>query len=131
VATTVTTLDAAGADPLADWEVERIQQYLSGCAPVLVTAERRDDLLNAAHRDVVPMSVLTDGDFAWCEAVAYYLRRHRVPPDPALLAHIRARDYTVPLIDGAAIHRATALVRDAAVVGQLWSFGEPTPGHRG
>ena len=36
------------------------------------------------------------GGGAWPGAVAYYLREHEVPPDPDLVAHIRARRFTPP-----------------------------------
>jgi hypothetical protein len=69
------------------------------------------------------MSLITDGHFVLCEATRYYLERYRLAPDAELLAHIRAREYIVPVIDGAAVYRATALVRDASVIGQIWSVG--------
>ena len=46
--------------------------------------------------DAVPMNFRTDGAWAWPGAVAYYLREHGVPPDPDLVAHIRARRFTAP-----------------------------------
>ena len=42
------------------------------------------------------MNFRTDGAWAWPGAVAYYLREHGVPPDPDLVAHIRARRFTAP-----------------------------------
>jgi hypothetical protein len=94
---------------LGAWESERIQCYLAQCVPVLVTADRMDDLISTTQGNIVPMSLVTDGHFVWCEATRYYLERYRLAPDVALLAHIRARDYTVPIIDGAAVHRAMTL----------------------
>jgi hypothetical protein len=82
-----------------------------------------DDVVSSTQRDVVPMSPVADGHFVRCEAIGYYLERYGLAPDGALLAHIRARQYTVSVIDGAAVYRATALVRDAKVTGQLWLIG--------
>ena len=107
---------------LGAWESERVQCYLTQCVPVLVTADRMDDVITT-QRDIVPMSLITDGHFVWCEATHYYVERYRLAPDAAFLAHIRAREYTVPVIDGAAVYRATALVQDASIIGQIWSIG--------
>lgn len=104
-------------------ESERVQGYLAQCVPILLTADRMDDVISSTQRGVVPMSLTTDGHFVWCEAITYYLKRHRLAPDAALLAHIRAHDYTAPFIDGAAVYRATAFVRDASIIRQIWSIG--------
>jgi hypothetical protein len=102
-------------------ESARVAGYLSDGVPVLHTPNRLDDVIDSSRRDVVSMNLVTDGAFVWCEAIRYYLDRYRLAPDPALLAHIRACRYRVPLVDGAALYRATQLVRDPAVTAHIWS----------
>ena len=52
----------------------------------------------------------TDGAFVWPDDAAYYLDKFALSPDPDLLARIRAAGYVPPVVDGVAMHRATALL---------------------
>jgi hypothetical protein len=93
-------------------ERERLLRYLSAGEPLLATSALDDDVVAPELGHVVPVSFRTDGHWIWSDAAGYYLQRHGLAPDPGLLAHIRARGYAVPEIDGAALHRAdTALLR--------------------
>jgi hypothetical protein len=89
-------------------ERERLVRYLSAGEPLLVTPALDVDVVAPELGQVVPVSFRTDGYWIWSDAAGYYLQRHGLAPDPGLLAHIRARDYAVPEIDGAALHRAGA-----------------------
>ena len=82
--------------PLVPAEAERVLAYLDA-APVIQTSRSNGPDASAPERaDAVPMNFRTDGAWAWPGAVAYYLREHGVPPDPDLVAHIRARRFTAP-----------------------------------
>lgn len=80
-------------------EREQVLEYL-GAAPVVLAARSYGiDAFAPERTDVVPMNFRTDGSWVWPGAVAYYLREHNVPPDPELVAHIRARRFVVPEVD--------------------------------
>jgi len=96
--------------PLAPAERDRVLEYL-GAAPVVLAARSHGaDAFAPEHTDVVPMNFRTDGSWVWPGAVAYYLREHDVPPDPELVAHIRARRFVVPEVDEPARDLALAAV---------------------
>ncbi|MEU5264849.1 ferredoxin [Amycolatopsis sp. NPDC021455] len=94
-------LDASGRplirrQPLAPAEAERVLAYLDAGPVILASRSNGPDAFAPERTDAVPMNFRTDGAWAWPGAVAYYLREHGVPPDPDLLAHIRARRFTAP-----------------------------------
>ena len=94
-------LDASGKplirrQPLVPGEAERVLAYLDGAPVILASRSNGPDAFAPDRTDVVPMNFRTDGAWAWPGAVAYYLREHGVPPDPELVAHIRARRFTAP-----------------------------------
>ncbi|MEQ0560357.1 ferredoxin [Amycolatopsis sp. NEAU-NG30] len=94
-------LDAAGRplvrrQPLVPAEAERILAYLDAAPVILASRSNGPDAFAPERTDAVPMNFRTDGAWAWPGAVAYYLREHGVPPDPDLIAHIRARRFTAP-----------------------------------
>ncbi|OXM67364.1 ferredoxin [Amycolatopsis vastitatis] len=94
-------VDASGRplirrQPLAPAEAERVLAYLDAGPVILASRSNGPDAFAPERTDAVPMNFRTDGAWAWPGAVAYYLREHGVPPDPDLLAHIRARRFTAP-----------------------------------
>ncbi|WP_051969196.1 hypothetical protein [Kitasatospora azatica] len=84
----------------------RLLEYLAAGRPVLSTTSRMPDPLDPAAGDVVPLGFLTDGEWVWTEAVGYFLERHGLAPDPALLAHIRYADFIAPAPDDETVSRA-------------------------
>jgi hypothetical protein len=94
-------LDASGRplirrQPLVPAEIERVLAYLDGAPVILASRSNGIDAFAPDRTDAVPMNFRTDGMWAWPGAVGYYLREHGVPPDPDLVAHIRARRFTPP-----------------------------------
>jgi hypothetical protein len=94
-------VDAAGKPlvrraPLIPAEAERVLAYLDAAPVILASRSNGPDAFAPDRADAVPMNFRTDGAWAWPGAVAYYLREHGVPPDPDLVAHIRARRFTAP-----------------------------------
>ncbi|MEV6874706.1 ferredoxin [Amycolatopsis sp. NPDC051128] len=94
-------LDASGKplvrrQPLVPAEAERVLAYLDAAPVILASRSNGPDAFAPDRTDAVPMNFRTDGAWAWPGAVAYYLREHGVPPDPDLVAHIRARRFTAP-----------------------------------
>ncbi|MEU0535640.1 ferredoxin [Amycolatopsis tolypomycina] len=94
-------LDAGGRPlvrrpPVAPAEAEQLLAYLDAAPVILASRSNGPDAFAPERTDAVPLNFRTDGVWAWPGAVAYYLREHGVPPDPELVAHIRARRYTAP-----------------------------------
>jgi hypothetical protein len=60
---------------------------------------------------LIPLSLRTDGEWVWPDALAYYLDRHGFAPEADLVMHIRHRAYRLPelseddLIRLARLHR--------------------------
>ncbi|MGH3387963.1 MAG: TNT domain-containing protein [Actinomadura sp.] len=80
-------------------ERDRLLAYLEKAPIALAEDEFEADRLDPGGRRDVPMTFHTDGTWIWPGAVAYYLRRHDVAPEPDLLEHVRGRDYQLPDVD--------------------------------
>ncbi len=77
-----------------------VAEYLAG-APVVVSAW---------GPDADPLHVRTDGHWVWSERLAGGVRRDGSPPEPAFLAHIRARRYRWPAVAADVTDAAARLV---------------------
>lgn len=115
----------AAAHPVVDdlSERRRVLDYLRAGSPLLVTTARMDDVVDRNLVGVVPMSFRTDGSWIWTDTTAYYLERHGLAPDPALLAHIRDAAYTIPDVDAVARHRAMAVLQSPSEQEPVWTVG--------
>jgi len=112
-------LDASGRPlvrrpPVAPAEAEQLLAYLDAAPVILASRSNGPDAFEPERTDAVPLNFRTDGVWAWPGAVAYYLREHGVPPDPELVAHIRARRFTAP----AEVSEAATDLALAAITGQ-------------
>jgi hypothetical protein len=67
---------------------ERVLAYLRSGEVVFDVPGAMDDLLDADRPAAVPVGFRSDGHWIWPDAVAYYLKRHRLAPEPELVAHI-------------------------------------------
>ncbi|OKI58189.1 hypothetical protein [Micromonospora sp. CB01531] len=99
-----------GFDPahpqLDDDERDRVLSYLDEGVPLLITPELTEDVVDRSRGEAVPTVFRTDGQWIWTDAVSYYVREHRLAPDPDLLDDIRDNDYQPPEVDAVALHRA-------------------------
>src|SRR6266498_2734986 len=86
-----------------------------------------DDVVDRSRRNVVPMNLRTDGTWSWTDTTTYYVARHNLAPDPELLDHIRAADYSLPRLDGVAIHRAMAVLQEPPEEEPVWTFNGSGP----
>jgi hypothetical protein len=116
---------SSGHPQLSTDEASKVARYLRGGEPVLVTTAQMDDVVDGKRQACVSLNFRTDGVWIWTEAAAYYADRHRLEPDPALLAHIRSNRHVVPTVDGVAVHRALALLMEPPDEEPAWIFGEP------
>jgi hypothetical protein len=80
------------------------------------------DVVTPERGAVVPMDVRTDGRWIWSDAITYYLERYGLAPDAELVAHIERLDFVPPEVDGAAIHRALAVLPEPAADEPTWLY---------
>jgi hypothetical protein len=104
-------------------EVSRLAAYLSSGQPLMITTARKNDVVTPARGAVVPMNYRTDGHWIWSDAAVYYLEQYGLAPEADLVAHIRNRSFVVPEVDGAAIHRALAVLQEPAADEPAWTYG--------
>jgi hypothetical protein len=76
---------------------ERLVAYLRAGTGVLLTPGLTTDVVDPARGTVVPLSFRTDGTWVWTDTVTYYLARHRLAPQPELVAHIGERAAPAPV----------------------------------
>ncbi|QKG21780.1 TNT domain-containing protein [Actinomadura verrucosospora] len=109
--------DRAGADggppavsrpPVPPDEADRVVRYLEDAPTVMAARSSAPDLLDPSRGEAVPLTFHTDGAWVWSGAVGYYLREHGVPPEPDLVAHIRAHRFAVPAVGDDAMDAASA-----------------------
>jgi hypothetical protein len=84
------------------------------------------DVLDPGRGAVVPLHLRTDGSWVWSDAVAYYLERHRLAPDPGLAAHLGAAR-PVRRLDEVSLHRALVHVLSREFDDVAW-HPDLTPG---
>ena len=85
--------------PVDPAEFEGLVAYLTKAPVALATAKTGEDEMAPGAGLAVPRAYHTDGEWIWPAAVGYYLHRYRLPPQPALLEHIRARGFRVRAVD--------------------------------
>jgi hypothetical protein len=108
-------------------EARKVLEYLKAGEPLLVTTAQMDDVVDRSRRSVVPMNFRTDGTWIWTDTSTYYLQRHRLRPDAGLMDHIRDLHYTMPSLDGVAIHRAMATLQEPADDEPVWTYDGSAP----
>lgn len=98
-------------------EIMRIVGYLKAAPTVLLGRGLDKDAWSPAAEPAVPRSFSTDGTWIWSGGVTYYLQKYGMPPEPDLLAHIRARNYTLPEVSAQAQAAASSQLTGGAVAG--------------
>jgi hypothetical protein len=104
-------------------EADKVAAYLFGGEPLLLTMSLLDDVVDSSQEAGVPMSYRTDGKWIWNEASAYYAEEHQLAPDPGLLEHVRASDYSPPPVTGVGRYRALHALQDSPSDEVLWILG--------
>lgn len=69
---------------------ERVLGYLRSGELILNTPGALDDVLDPGRAGTVPLGFRSDGRWVWPDAAAYYLKSHRLAPEPDLVAHALA-----------------------------------------
>jgi hypothetical protein len=93
-----------------DDERRALAAYLDAGEPVLMTTSLTDDVVDRERTGAVPMSFRTDGTWIWTDTVTYYLREHRLAPEPGLLAHLRGAGTYDWVADVATLEAAVSFV---------------------
>ena len=91
---------------LDEAETNLVASYLADGVPLHGCPGPVTDVLDPSRGEVVPVGLRGDGSWIWSEAAGYYLRVHGIPPEPALLATIRAARYVLPEVDAVALHQS-------------------------
>jgi hypothetical protein len=85
--------------PVPEAELAQVLQYLN-TAHVVVGGRGFDpDVFDPDSAPDVPAGYHTDGAWIWTASVPHHLAKHGVPPEPDLVAHIRANGFTPPQLD--------------------------------
>ncbi|SNR51990.1 TNT domain-containing protein [Actinomadura mexicana] len=105
---------AVSRPPVPPDEAGRVAEYLRRAPTVTAARSNAPDRLDPSRGAAVPLAFHTDGTWVWSGAVAYYLSEHGVPPEPDLVAHIRANAFRVPDVDDGAMNAANAAVTGRA-----------------
>lgn len=80
-------------------ELAALTAYLTKAPVALATTKTGEDEMSPGAGMVVPRAYHTDGEWIWPAAVGYYLHRYRLPPQPELVEHIRARGFLLSEVD--------------------------------
>jgi hypothetical protein len=91
-------------------ELPALVAYLTQATVVLSAPGTTRDEFAVTGPPTVPRVFHTDGAWVWPAAVGYYLNRYQLPPQPELLAHIRARRYVLNPVHPQAVQAAAAQV---------------------
>jgi hypothetical protein len=67
---------------------ERVLGHLAAGTVIRRNPALRDDVVDRTRRGAVPWKFVTDGEWIWSDAVAYYLRVHHLAPPADFLAHV-------------------------------------------
>jgi hypothetical protein len=91
---------------------ERVLGHLADGTVLRRSPALRDDVVDRTRRGVVPWRFVTDGEWIWSDAVAYYLRVHHLAPPADFLRHVNRAGHVPPSLDTVTAFRAmTALDR--------------------
>ncbi|MFG2005804.1 TNT domain-containing protein [Spirillospora sp. NPDC048911] len=91
-------------------EVDQIVEYLRKAPVVMAARSYGKDMVDPSRGEKVPLTFHTDGTWVWSGGTAYYLREHGIPPEPELVAHIRAKGFEIPPVDKATLGAASDLI---------------------
>jgi hypothetical protein len=75
---------------------ERVGAYLRSGVPLMSTTQKVPDAVTGAPAAVVPISIVTDGEYVWSMAVAYYVEAHHVSPGEEFITHCARNQWAIP-----------------------------------
>jgi hypothetical protein len=104
-------------------ESERLLAYLRAGELILNAPGGMDDVVDPGASAAVPVGFRSDGRWIWPDAVAYYLKRHHLAPEPDLVAHVLAAPEPPGPLSRLTRHRALATLFAPTGVEPVWQAG--------
>ncbi|MFE0351279.1 hypothetical protein [Streptomyces griseoluteus] len=80
------------------WDEHRVLAYLESALEIYSTMGAERDVLTGEEWIVGSGSLMTDGTWLWPVDLMHYVRRHHAALPQEFLDHIRANNYTVPVV---------------------------------
>lgn len=110
-------------------ERDRLLGYLTAGPVVVDTLVRGPDLIDPTRQLAVPAWFRTDGLWVWPASVEYYLRWHKVAPEPELRERIARHGYVCPRVelDVVAAARAATDNRAWLIQGRVEAYLDAHP----
>jgi hypothetical protein len=102
---------------------EQVLAYLRSGEVVFDVPGALDDLLDAHRAGAVPAGFRSDGRWIWPDAVAYYLKRHSLAPEPELVAHILDAPAPPRALSRLARHQALTTLFAPDAADPVWPAG--------
>jgi hypothetical protein len=102
---------------------ERVLAHLRSGEVVFDVPGAMDDLLDADRLAAVPVGFRSDGRWVWPDAVAYYLKRHHLAPEPELVAHILHTTAPPRALSRLTRHQALTTLFASSDVEPIWQAG--------
>ncbi|KUN89642.1 hypothetical protein AQJ66_04185 [Streptomyces bungoensis] len=80
------------------WDEDRVLAYLGSALEIYTTMGAERDVLTGEEWIAGSGSLMTDGTWLWPVDLTHYVRRHHAALPREFLDHIRANNYTVPVV---------------------------------
>jgi hypothetical protein len=78
---------------LDEAEAAKVVGFLESGSIVLRRTKRIADPLSNSDALVVPMSIWTDGEWIWPDALTYFVKTHRIAPADDFMRYLGNRDF--------------------------------------
>lgn len=78
---------------LSDDEADKVVSYLRSGHVVFRNTEKLVDPLGDTESLVVPLSLLTDGEWIWEESLTYFVAEHNFCPPDHFMSYLRERNF--------------------------------------
>lgn len=75
---------------------EQLAAYLKSGVTLMSTTQKVPDAVTGSTAAVVPISIVTDGEYVWSMAVAYYVETHHISPGNEFIAHCAKNQWSIP-----------------------------------
>jgi hypothetical protein len=86
----------------------QILDYMKAATAILFTTATAPDRYAPDAGRPVPLSVRSDGDWVWSDAITYYLEHYDIAPEQDLLDHMTRQHYRCAVLDAAGARIALA-----------------------
>lgn len=98
--------------PLTEADAEKVAAYLRSGGVIFRNTEKIPDPLGNASALVVPLSLLTDGEWIWNESLTYFVATHRFCPSDEFMSYLRQRDFEPRVPSAEQVAEALAAIQE-------------------